>query len=412
MKKNVILILFLFITITSVAQNGYRVEINQVFPKKASVYANAFNFKREMDNAISAQTAKLSGNSNYQILITTPSGKETQNIQNINWIQTINGVRSYHKKKTMPDDYYDVATIWEGYFCNIDGSCKGQVEKKEFVYRVAIVDNKDDFKTAFVDYYTADNVAANIVKDAPHEELCEAVIYIYDTDGQKEFRKESNLEQYNAYVSQKAIELEKENEIKSTQTIDCGQQELEDDTTIGGSIGSIVEQEQPAEIQKNSNNTFVTINGAYTNTENLSVGFTIGQVKKFGWFASVMSGFNYAGFGLNMPACDAEGYVGESFPFYKDEYAKTVFSAMGGGVMQLNDMIYVKVGLGLGNRSLSWKTIDDRWVRNGGYSAVGLDTSAGVMCIYKHFVVSLDGVVTTNFSNYIFEGRIGIGYSF
>jgi hypothetical protein len=154
--------------------------------------------------------------------------------------------------------------------------------------------------------------------------------------------------------------------------------------------------------------TFITLNGGYTNTENPSVGLTFGQVQKFGWFASVMSGFNLAGLA---PAAvsDAEGFVGEDLPFYKDEYAKTVLSIMGGGVMRLNDMMYLKVGAGFGNRSLSWKSLDDRWVRNGGYSAVGVDVSAGMMFNFGGFILSLDAV-TTNFS--IFEGKIGLGYSF
>ena len=161
-------------------------------------------------------------------------------------------------------------------------------------------------------------------------------------------------------------------------------------------------QSQTPKVKRIPKITFITLNGAYTNTFNPSVGFTVGQVRKFGWFASVMSGFNFAGLA---PAAtsDAEGYVGEDLPFYKDEYAHTALSIMGGGVMRLNDMMYVKVGAGFGNRSLSWKTLDNRWVRNGGYSAVG------VMFRFGGFVLSLDAV-TTNFS--IFEGKIGLGYSF
>ncbi len=168
------------------------------------------------------------------------------------------------------------------------------------------------------------------------------------------------------------------------------------------------QQTQAPKVKRIPKITFITLNGAYTNTENPSVGFTFGQVQKFGWFASVMSGFNFAGLA---PAAvsDAEGFVGEDLPFYKDEYAKTVLSVMGGGVMRLNDMMYLKAGLGFGNRSLSWKTLDDRWVRNGGYSAVGVDVSAGMMFRFGGFVLSLDAV-TTNFK--IFEGRIGLGYSF
>lgn len=154
--------------------------------------------------------------------------------------------------------------------------------------------------------------------------------------------------------------------------------------------------------------TFITLNGAYTNTQNPSVGFTFGQVEKFGWFASVMSGFHFGGL-FPVATSDAEGFVGEDLPFYKDEYAHTALSIMGGGVMRLNDVMYLKAGLGFGNRSLSWKTLDDRWVRNGGYSAVGVDVSAGMMFNFGGFVFSLDAV-TTNFK--IFEGKIGLGYSF
>ena len=168
------------------------------------------------------------------------------------------------------------------------------------------------------------------------------------------------------------------------------------------------QQTQAPKVKRIPKITFITLNGAYTNTENPSVGFTFGQVQKFGWFASVMSGFNFAGLA---PAAvsDAEGFVGEDLPFYKDEYAKTVLSVMGGGVMRLNDMMYLKAGLGFGNRSLSWKTLDDRWVRNGGYSAVGVDVSTGMMFRFGGFILSLDAV-TTNFK--IFEGRVGLGYSF
>ena len=168
------------------------------------------------------------------------------------------------------------------------------------------------------------------------------------------------------------------------------------------------QQNQTPKVKRVPKITFITLNGAYTNTQNPSVGFTIGQVKKFGWFASVMSGFNFAGLA---PAAtsNAEGFVGEILPFYKDEYAHTALSIMGGGVMRLNDLMYVKAGVGFGNRSLSWKTLDDRWVRNGGYSAVGVDVSAGMMFRFGGFVLSLDAV-TTNFK--IFEGKIGLGYSF
>ena len=357
-----------------------------------------------MDNAIASQTAKLNSNNNYQILITTPSGKETRNVQNINWIQSVNGSKSYHSKKTTPKQFYDVPTVWEEYACNIDGSRKSKTEKKEFVYRVALADDPENFKTAFVDFNTAENEANGLVEAATQEELVEAVIFRCDSGVLLEATRKSNAEQYNAYLAKLEAEKPKENIVAQTPKKERR---------------TVTEPKKMPEVKKDPRITFFTVNGAYTNTENPSVGLTFGQVntygkeKRFGWFASVMSGFSYAGFDQSIPVSNAEGYVGEDLPFYKDDYAKTVFSVMGGGVMRLNDWLYVKAGLGYGNRSLSWKTIDDRWVRNGGYSIEkGLDVSAGGMCIFKNFVVSLDGVVSTNFNNFIFEGRIGIGYSF
>ena len=203
MKKAIVLIFAILFSIVSMAQNGYRVEVKQVFPTKATVYSNVFNFKREMDNAISTQTAKLNGNCNYQVFITTPSGKETRNIQNINWVQTVNGVKSYHKKRTSPNRFYDAATVWEGYTCNIDGSRKGKTEKKEFVYRVAFADNPDDYKTAFVDEETASAEALRLFDEKAEEDnLVSVVIYKFEKNEVVEYGRETNQEQF-AYVEQK-----------------------------------------------------------------------------------------------------------------------------------------------------------------------------------------------------------------
>ena len=207
MKKAVILILSLFITIVTVGQNGYRIEIKQVFPKSSTLYSNVFNFKREMDNAISTQTAKLGSNGNYQILITTPSGKETRNIQNINWVQTVNGVKSYHKNRTSPDNSYDVATIWEGYACSINGSRKGKTIKKEFIYRVAFADSLDDYKSPFVDENTADDKAKRLLENETGERLVEVVIFKFVNDKREENGRRTNKEQHENFVVQKIEEF-------------------------------------------------------------------------------------------------------------------------------------------------------------------------------------------------------------
>ena len=211
MKKVVLLLFALAVTAVTVAQNGYRVEIKQVFPKNASVYSNAFDFKREMDDAIVAQTAKLNANSNYQISLTTPSGKETRNIQNITWIQSVNGTKTYHKKQTSPAQYYDVPTVWEGYFCNVDGSRKGKETKRLFIYRVAFADNPTDYKTLFVEEDRAKSEAQRLFDESvlDNTKLVEVVVYRFEGNEAVESYRKTNKEAYLAYQAQKEKPKEK-----------------------------------------------------------------------------------------------------------------------------------------------------------------------------------------------------------
>lgn len=146
MRKTIISSFLILISWNLVfAQDSYRLTIKQAFPVAKEVYKNSFDFKRELDNAISSQSSKYKGDDkNYTLLITTPSGKETRYIQNINWIQTVNGEKTYHKSKTSPSKSYNEATIWIGSLCNIDGTPKGKPETYEYIYRVSdIVTHKE-----------------------------------------------------------------------------------------------------------------------------------------------------------------------------------------------------------------------------------------------------------------------------
>lgn len=146
MRKTIISSFLILISWNLVfAQDSYRLTIKQAFPVAKEVYKNSFDFKRELDNAILSQSSKYKGNDkNYTLLITTPSGKETRYIQNINWIQTVNGEKTYHKSKTSPSKSYNEATIWIGSLCNIDGTPKGKPETYEYIYKVSdIVTQKE-----------------------------------------------------------------------------------------------------------------------------------------------------------------------------------------------------------------------------------------------------------------------------
>ncbi|MCR5014325.1 MAG: hypothetical protein K6A28_06100 [Bacteroidales bacterium] len=155
--------------------------------------------------------------------------------------------------------------------------------------------------------------------------------------------------------------------------------------------------------------TFVTANVAYSIATQYSMGFSVGQVKHFGWFISVMSngslsGFNYDG------ECDGQGFVeGGYLPYYTGEVSKMRLSLMGGVMMRVIDPLCVRVGLGYGNRTLRWQTEDGRWLRNTPYSDAGLDLSAGMQLHLNSFVLSAE-VVTTQFQT--MEAKIGFGYAF
>lgn len=132
------------------AQNAYRLLIEQVFPNKKEVYYNAFDYRRELDDAITRQSSRLRGNEcNYIMKISTPAGMSTRYIQNINWIQTVNGTKSYHKSRTSPLKEYPVATVWTGSACNPSGHPTGEETVYEYLYRVMEGDDTA-YRTEFI----------------------------------------------------------------------------------------------------------------------------------------------------------------------------------------------------------------------------------------------------------------------
>lgn len=156
--------------------------------------------------------------------------------------------------------------------------------------------------------------------------------------------------------------------------------------------------------------TFATLNASYGSQGIPMVGFTVGQYSKYGWFVTLMTGldFDYMGYQV-VDHCRKDGYIGDVLPFYNPEYKTSAVSGMVGGIMQLNDMIYAKAGLGYGMRSVAWQLWEGDYVTNDGFSAHGVDVGAGLLFDMNRFVMTLDGV-TTNF--HVFEARLGLGFRF
>lgn len=175
-----------------------------------------------------------------------------------------------------------------------------------------------------------------------------------------------------------------------------------------------ITEEKPLQQQvKRSGNgmkTFATVNASYGFSGIPMAGFTVGQYDKFGWYVTLMTGFDfdYTGYQV-VDHCQKDGYIGAILPFYKPNSKISAVSVMAGGIMGLNDIVYVKAGLGYGMRSVAWQLWEDDYVTNDGFSAHGVDVGAGLLFDINRFVLTLDGV-TTNF--HVFEARLGLGFRF
>ena len=152
--------------------------------------------------------------------------------------------------------------------------------------------------------------------------------------------------------------------------------------------------------------TFITLNGSYAP---FSMGFSVGQVKRFGWFVSAMTNGSFTGMG-NLPQVDTQGFLDDGhLPMYNGTKATDRLSVIAGGMMRVVEPIYVRVGVGYGVHDLCWQDKELNWYKINDYSLQGVDVSAGMQAHLGGFVVSLEAV-TTNF--HTLEGKLGLGYAF
>ncbi|MBQ6307978.1 MAG: PEGA domain-containing protein [Bacteroidales bacterium] len=153
---------------------------------------------------------------------------------------------------------------------------------------------------------------------------------------------------------------------------------------------------------------FATANAAYSFAPQASFGFSVGQVKRFGWFFSAMSNFGFKAMQYNYTA-DANGYVDGEYPYYTGEKCNMRISVMGGAMMKAAEPLYLRAGVGYGQRVKSWYTKDGQLVKMSDDSWTGVDVSLGAQLHLKGFVLSLEAV-TTSFKDV--EGKVGVGYAF
>lgn len=167
----------------------------------------------------------------------------------------------------------------------------------------------------------------------------------------------------------------------------------------------VVEAEKPRERRK----TFITLNGAYSMAPCLSYGLSVGQVKRFGWFVSLMSNAGFTGYSAS-GTCDVGGFLENgALPMYSGTVKTDRNSVIVGGMMRLAGPLYARVGVGYGAMLVSWETLDGVFYRNKGYSQQGVDVSGGLQLNLGHFVISAEAV-TTQFKT--IEGKLGLGAAF
>ena len=165
------------------------------------------------------------------------------------------------------------------------------------------------------------------------------------------------------------------------------------------------EKPRPSETPKV---TFIMANAAYNTVPQTSFGLTVGQVKRFGWYVSLMSNFNFSKADFT---CDADGIISGNIPL---EYAYTgkatsKWSATVGGLCQIFTPVCIYAGAGYGQRSLFWKTADGQNVASEGNSMKGLVFEAGLMAHFKGFCISAGA--TAIGTQYV-ECKVGVGYCF
>lgn len=151
---------------------------------------------------------------------------------------------------------------------------------------------------------------------------------------------------------------------------------------------------------------FVVINGGYSIDSQYMLGVTAGQLGQVGWYVKGM-------LTPTMPrntefSCNAEGYVGDIMPAYSGKYYAFKCYGVAGMNIRLGIPLYLKTGVGYGERRLYWETYDTNWVQNTPGSYSGLVIDAGLMASFKKVIISAG--LTVMQSN--IDLNIGIGCSF
>lgn len=150
---------------------------------------------------------------------------------------------------------------------------------------------------------------------------------------------------------------------------------------------------------------FVTINYAYSVSPQHSFGFTMGNVNKFGWYFSAMTGVEFKSLTTALH-CDEYGNIDGELQLYSGNTTSSRLSGIVGAMYRPIDFMAVKFGFGYGIRLYAWETQNGNWVKNDKYSVNGMEINAGLHFFLKRVSFSVD-LISTN-TKY-FEVKFGLG---
>ena len=161
-----------------------------------------------------------------------------------------------------------------------------------------------------------------------------------------------------------------------------------------------VPKKEPLEKYLSRGVNFITLNAAYSVAPQTSFGFTYGQVKKFGWFVSAMSNFDFVGFNTIDKSYEEVILTGNA----KD----TRISVTGGVIAKIVGPVYFKAGAGYGMIIRCCETASGDYVEYMPNTYKGVDLTAGLQLNLRNLTIGIDAV-TTNFQ--MMEIKLGIGFN-
>lgn len=155
--------------------------------------------------------------------------------------------------------------------------------------------------------------------------------------------------------------------------------------------------------------TFFTLNTTYTAMPQWSFGFKIGTVKRFGWYLSAMTNFNYKG---------AFSTFSPNVHYVLTGVSKTTYlEGQLGLVVRPHDLFSLHIGAGFGYRTLNFES-DQGWHNFPKRNYYGPTASLGVMFHVWHLAFSAEATGMMYNLNPINEVRcawgvrMGVGLSF